>query len=259
MNLGYAAGTTAQTVNIATSSQVGLPVMTVQSAGINNGGATDNVLIASDVNIGDNFMTPSITFDATVGSATFKGPITSGHTDTSVPYFEVNRADATYSRFGIATADGNFAGDSIEGDTCLQLGSRLILSPGTNNTTVRIDPTRGDFSLGGTNADPKIALNGFDGSARFTVVFIQADGVNGLGFHTKNVLGTNGAFAVINGSDTKAVIKGDGSATFAGGQCSIFNSGAIDNSQSDDSGYLSTNFITTFRDDGAKSGEVVCV
>ena len=43
-----------------------------------------------------------------------------------------------------------------------------------------------------------------------------------------------------------------GSATFAGGQLSIYGSGAIGNPQDDDSGYLSTNFVTTFRGDGAQ-------
>ena len=50
----------------------------------------------------------------------------------------------------------------------------------------------------------------------------------------------------------KVQLNTDGSAVFAGGELRIFGTGALQNSRDDNSGYLQTNYVTAFRNDGAQ-------
>ena len=136
---------------------------------------------------------PNISLNAS-GSAEFAGTIEQGTFNTS-----------SSAAFGIKNNISSLA----------KQGAVNVQHAWDANTTANAFAVYKAASDGGT-VDPTVEIKG-DGSATFAGrVYSGTDNVNGLGFHTKNVLGTNGAFAVINGSDTKAVIKGDGSATFGG-------------------------------------------
>ena len=224
--LGFATGTTAQTIQIGTASAG--PAVTVNSAGQGGGGATQNVmLLDTPLNIGTSALTPEVSITP-AGEATFVGDVAVGPNDTNfaIPGHRINLdaangqiiarskgGAASFAAFTETGQDEDFPAYAIYNAAGTVVGrwkkdaEFAILDPILGTENVLLSPT-GAATFAGTITTSTYDLTDPLGSGVHTTaggsVIVQRADIGGR------------VFQGFNGTTELSTIFANGAASFAG-------------------------------------------